>query len=593
MGSATNLPKSEDGTGAVSSDTVAANSVSGPDLPSTHFGPVPPIAQATPIKRRNRIPVASLTARILAINVLALAIVVAGFFYLDRYQSDLFDAKLAGLSREGALIAGAIGERVVPISLSVGGPISGARKEKRRMDHESAETLLQRLALSPDIRVRLFNTQGELIVDSSLLRSAGVQTRELPPPGEGDALGRAAIAVYDWLVEILPPHSRFPRQAAPAEGRASDFPEAARALEGETTSAIRETEEGSLVAVAALPVQPLRRTLGALLISSGAEDVLRSVRDVRFAVLEAFAVALAITILLSLYFARTITRPVRRLAEAAERVRAGRGRKVSIPDFTARRDEIGGLSRALGDMTQALWVRIDAIEVFIADVAHEIKNPLSSLRNAVETARRVSDPRQRDKLLDIVAQDVTRLDRLLSEIADASRIDTEMSRAEAQMLELGGVLSTLVEMHRHAFAAEKLSLTLGVADEAPFMVNAVEDRLVQVFQNLLNNARSFSPLGGKITIRMTREDSKIRIDIDDDGPGVVEELREAIFPRFYTLRPKNEPFGTHSGLGLSISRQIIDAHSGTIRCTNRIDEDGSSAGARFTVWLPAVRGGEM
>ena len=588
MGSVTNSPKAEDGPGVISPEFISADFVSGADLPPAQSGPLRPLGNTTSTKRRNRVPVASLTARILAINVLALAIVVAGYFYLDRYQSDLFDAKLAGLSREGALIAGAIGERVVPISLSVGGPISGARKEKRRMDHESAKTLLRRLALSPDIRVRLFNTQGELIVDSSLLRSAGVQTRELPAPGEEDALSRAAIAVYDWLVEILPPHSRFPRQATPTEDRASDFPEAARALEGETTSAIRETEEGSLVAVAALPVQPLRRTLGALLISSGAEDVLRSVRDVRFTVLEAFAVALAITILLSLYFARTITTPVRRLAEAAEQVRAGRGRKVSIPDFTARRDEIGGLSRALRGMTQTLWVRMDAIEVFVADVAHEIKNPLSSLRNAVETARRVNDPGQRDKLLDIVAQDVTRLDRLLSEIADASRIDTEMLRAEAKALELGGVLSALVEMHRHAAEAEHLNLTLDLADERPFMVYAVEDRLVQVFQNLLNNARSFSPPGGEIVIRMTREDDEICIDIDDDGPGVAESLREAIFDRFYTLRPKSEPFGAHSGLGLSISRQIIDAHSGTICCTKRTDEEG----ARFTVRLPAVRDGE-
>ena len=183
MGSVTNSPKAEDGPGVISPEFISADFVSGADLLPAQSGPLRPLGNTTSTKRRNRVPVASLTARILAINVLALAIVVAGYFYLDRYQSDLFDAKLAGLSREGALIAGAIGERVVPISLSVGGPISGARKEKRRMDYESAKALLRRLALSPDIRVRLFNTQGELIVDSSLLRSADVQTRELPAPG--------------------------------------------------------------------------------------------------------------------------------------------------------------------------------------------------------------------------------------------------------------------------------------------------------------------------------------------------------------------------------------------------------------------------
>ncbi len=564
MVSVTNSPRAEDSAG----ETAPA-------------APAP--GQAAKRKRRRRLPTASLTARILAINVLALAIVVAGFLYLDRYQSDLFDAKLAGLAREGALIAGALGESVVPLPDS----------EKGWLDPALAGPLIQRLAVPPGTRVRLFDTEGALIVDSLFLPGAHVQSRELPAPPAAGALGRAAIAVYDWVIEHMPPHTAVPRQPEPAQARAADFPEAAAALEGASAGTIRETEEGVLVAVAALPVQPLRRIQGALMITSGAEDVAHSVRDVRFAILEAFAVALAITVLLSLYFARTITRPVRRLAEAAERVRAGSGRQVSIPDFTARRDEIGGLSRALGEMTQALWVRMDAIEVFVADVAHEIKNPLSSLRNAVETARRVRDPAQRDKLLDIVAQDVTRLDRLLSEIADASRIDTEMSRAVPRAVDIGAVLTALVEMLRPAFKAEGLGLTLNLAGGEPLTVCAVEDRLVQVFQNLLSNARSFSPRGGEIAIRAAPAEGEIRIDIDDQGLGVAEDLREAIFDRFYTLRPEGEPFGAHSGLGLSISRQIIDAHGGAIRCTDRRAEDGSSAGgARFTVRLPSAGKGK-
>ncbi|MBR45187.1 MAG: histidine kinase, partial [Rhodospirillaceae bacterium] len=197
------------------------------------------------------------------------------------------------------------------------------------------------------------------------------------------------------------------------------------------------------------------------------------------------------------------------------------------------------------------------------------------------------DPAQRDKLLDIVAQDVTRLDRLLSEIADASRIDTEMSRAETRAVELDGVLTVLAEMHRPAFAAERLRLTLDMPEAEAFQVFAVEDRLGQGFQNLLNNARSFSPPGGEITIRVAREDGVIRIDFDDEGPGIAEERREAIFDRFHTLRPESEPFGAHSGLGLSISRQIIDAHGGTIQCTSRAGESG----ARFTIRLPAATGG--
>ena len=510
---------------------------------------------------------------------------VAGFLYLDRYQSDLFDAKMQSLAREGALIAGALGESVVPL----------ADSEESWLDPDLAGPLVQRLAIPAGTRIRLFDVEGALIVDSLLLPGAHVQTKELPPPAGGGAFGRAAIAVYNWIVEHLPPRASVPRMAEPQHARAEDFPEAARALEGAATSAIRETEEGLLIAVVALPVQPLRRIQGALLISGGAEDVARSVRDVRFAILEAFAVALAITVLLTLYLAGTITRPVRRLAEAAERVRAGRGRKVSIPDFTARRDEIGGLSRALRDMTQALWVRMDAIEIFVADVAHEIKNPLSSMRNAVETARRVQDPAQRDKLLDIVAQDVTRLDRLLSEIADASRIDSEMSRAEIRAVDVGALLTMLVEMQRPAVAAQELRLTLDLPDGGPFIVNAVEDRLVQVFQNILSNAQSFSPRGGEITLRVARAGGDILIDIEDAGPGVAEELFEAIFDRFYTLRPASEPFGSHSGLGLSISRQIIDAHGGAIHCTNRPAPDGAGPGAAggacFTIRLPEAESG--
>ena len=581
MVSVTNSPRAEDIPGGEASENSSGETAPATASPSQP-APSASLGHATRPRRRRRFPVASLTARILAINVLALAIAVAGFFYLDRYQSDLFDAKLASLAREGALIAGALGESVVPLPAS----------EKSWLDPELAGPLIQRLALPAGTRVRLFDTEGALVVDSLLLPGAHVQTRELPPPPAAGALGRAAIAIYDWVIAHLPPRTRVPRQSEPAQARAADFSEAARALEGEAASAIRETEEGVLVAVAALPVQPLRRIQGALLITSGAEDVARSVRDVRFAILEAFAVALAITVLLTLYFARTITRPVRRLADAAERVRAGRGRKVSIPDFTARRDEIGGLSRALRDMTQALWVRMDAIEVFVADVAHEIKNPLSSMRNAVETARRVREPAQRDKPLDIVVQDVTRLDRLLSEIADASRIDAEMSRAEARAVDIGVVLTTLVEVQRPAFNAEDLRLSLHLADAEPFMVNAVEDRLVQVFQNLLSNARSFSPRGGEIGIRVARADGEIRIDIEDQGPGVAEELREAVFDRFHTLRPEHEPFGAHSGLGLSISRQITDAHGGSIRCTNRQAGDGTIEGARFTVRLPIADNGE-
>lgn len=517
-----------------------------------------------PARRR---PVFSLTARILAINVMALAVLVAGFFYLDRYQHDLMDGRTKALAREARLLAAALGE-----SAASGGA---------GLDRAAAATLIHRLNLPADTRALLFDAAGALAVDSRRLPAAPVRATELPAPEPGDAFGRAADSVYEWIVARLPPRATVPLHAEPADPRASDFPEAAGALAGAAGRAMRRTADSRLVAMAAAPVQPLRRVQGALLLAADAGDVSDSVRAVRFAILQAFGIALGITVLLSLYFAGTITRPVRRLARAAERVRAAGGRQVVIPDFTGRRDEIGRLSAALGAMTEALWVRMDAIERFAADVAHEIKNPLGSLLSAVDTARRVGDAEKRAKLLAIVGEDVKRLDRLLSEIADASRLDTEMSRARPRPVDLGAMLATLAEVHGAAGAVR-----LEVEGAGPFVVLGVEDRLAQVFQNLIGNARSFSPSGAAVRLGLRRRGADVEADVADEGPGVPAGMEEAIFRRFYTLRPEGEAFGAHSGLGLSISRQIAEAHGGRLTCANRVDPADIVRGACFRLTLP-------
>ena len=360
-----------------------------------------------------------LTARILAINVMALGVLVAGFFYLDQLQRDLMDAKLESLAREASLLAAALGEGAVDTS--------GAFEAG--LDRADAATLIHRLNLPIDTRALLFNADGTLAVDSWRLPMAPVQTTELPPPDEGrGVLGRAADAAYEWITARLPPRTTVPLHTEPSNPRAADLPKVMAALQGTAGRAMHRTPDARLVAVVSAPIQPFRRVQGALLLVADASDVLESVRNARFTILQAFSIALGITILLSLYFAGTITRPVRRLARAAERVRAGGGRKVAIPDFTARNDEIGRLSAALREMTEALWVRMDAIERFAADVAHEVKNPLSSVLTAVDTARRVTDEEKRAKLLALVGEDVMRLDRLLSQIADASKVDTELAR---------------------------------------------------------------------------------------------------------------------------------------------------------------------
>jgi two-component system sensor histidine kinase ChvG len=280
---------------------------------------------------------------------------------------------------------------------------------------------------------------------------------------------------------------------------------------------------------------------------------------------------------------------VRKLAVAADEVTHGHGRKAAIPDFTARGDEIGDLSGALREMTAALWTRMDAIEGFAADVAHEIKNPLTSLRSAVETAARIKDPNSQRELMRIIMEDVQRLDRLISDISDASRLDAELSRAELESVDIGGVLAMLADLHRSTRKEGDPVLDLDLERDVELSVAGMESRLVQVFRNLLNNAVSFSPPGGRIACRARRRDDCIVITVEDEGPGIPEGKKEAIFERFYSERPAVEKFGTHSGLGLSISRQIIEAHKGTITADNRRDAAGRVCGARFTVMLPASR----
>jgi two-component system sensor histidine kinase ChvG len=359
-----------------------------------------------------------------------------------------------------------------------------------------------------------------------------------------------------------------------------------RALAGEEARAIRQDRaSGKLVLTVAVPVQRYKQVLGAVLLSVGSVDVEQAIRAVRLDILRVFLIALVVTILLSFYLAGTIARPVRRLAAAAERVRRGSGRQIAIPDFSARGDEIGDLSGALREMTSALWQRMDAIERFAADVAHEIKNPLTSLRSAVETAARIQDPAKREKLLAIVMEDVKRLDRLISDISDASRLDAELSRIEPEPVDIGHLLGTLADVYDATQTEDGPRVRLFLPEE-PLIVAGVEGRLVQVFRNLIANAVSFSPPGGTIRLSARQDEDAVVIAIEDEGPGIPEGKLEAIFNRFYTERPSGEKFGTHSGLGLSISKQIVDAHHGVIRAENRRDSEKRIIGARFIVRLP-------
>ena len=531
-------------------------------------------------KGRPRRLLSPLTRRILAVNVLALALLVGSLLYLGEYRNNLIDAELKALGVQAEMFAAALGEGAVVADSPSG----------QRLASEIADQIVRRLVETTGTRARLFRNNGTLVADSRRLMGPGgiVHIEELPPPGDNGGIFPAALEIYDRLARRLTRQEALPLYKEKLRQHARDYPEVTSALSGYSSHAVRSAGGDSMILSVAVPVQRYKQVLGALFLTRGSQAIDDALLEVRLDILKIFAAVLAVTIMLSVYLASTIARPIRRLAEAAERVRRDHGRHQIIPDFAGRNDEIGDLAESLSEMTEALWRRMDEIENFAADVSHEIKNPLTSLRSAVETAARLKDPEQQRKLMTIIQDDVGRLDRLISDISDASRLDAELSRAETGPVDVGAMLATLADIHRTAAGdGLRIHFEITATNDGPLMVDGIEGRLGQLFRNLFDNAISFSPKDGTIRITASLDDGWIRIDLDDDGPGLPAGKEETIFERFYTQRRESEKFGTHSGLGLSISKQIVDAHGGQLSAANRTRPDGSVLGARFTVRLPA------
>ena len=574
-------------------DTATVEPAAAPASPSAvaehAFAPRSP-ARAAPspdpsadLRPRNggRRTVSPLTRRILAVNVLALALLAGGFLYLGKYQASLIGQQIEALKTQGEVFAAALGEGAVLDSVDEGEVLLP----------DLARQMMRRLVEPTHTRARLFDVRGDIIADSRILRGPGdaVQVHELEPQEREGAVLRTADQIYDWILSILPRHVSYPVYRESASPRAEDYAEVMRALRGETGSAIRsDPQTGGLVFSVAIPIQRYKQVLGAVMLSTGSAEIEEELRTVRLELLRIFGVALLVTVLLSFYLAGTIARPIRRLAAAAERAR-GRRARVEIPDFTRRGDEIGDLSRSLREMTDALWQRMSAIESFAADVAHEIKNPLSSLRSAVETAVRIDDAANQRRLMAIILNDVQRLDRLITDISDASRLDAELGRLELEPVDVAAMLGTLVEVYGATRTDDALRLVLAIgSDDRELVVPGIETRLSQVFRNIIGNAVSFSPPLGEIRLTARHYGRAVLVTVEDQGPGIPEEKLTAIFDRFYTERPLGEQFGTHSGLGLSISKQIVEAHRGQIWAENRKNAEGITIGARFSVRLPAA-----
>jgi two-component system sensor histidine kinase ChvG len=544
----------------------------------------------------------SLTRRIVSLNLAGLVALVASILYLSQFRAGLIDARAQSLLVQAEIIAGAIGASATVqtnaitvdpdrlLDLKTGDSYGGTDDSLDFPINPALVAPVLRTLISPTkTRARIFDPNGTVLLDSRDLEN--VLIFPLPPPSQQPGLlDRALTSVRLWINRgDLPLYRELGRE------NGNGYVEVADALHGQKRSMVRVNSRGEVIVSVAVPVLRARAIHGALMLSTQGDDIDQMVTAERLAILKVGGVAAAVMIMLSLLLASTIAGPVRRLADSAERVRRRIKTRVEIPDFTRRRDEIGHLSGALRDMTNALYSRIEAIEMFAADVAHELKNPLTSLRSAVETLPLARNENSRGRLLEVIEHDVKRLDRLISDISDASRLDAELQRQDAMPVDLRRLLTTLVSVANetklgHDVAVEVRFEGRGASDT--FAVPGHDSRLGQVVSNLLSNAQSFSEAGSKVRLTCRRVRSEIEIVVDDDGPGIREDALERVFERFYTDRP-HQGFGQNSGLGLSISKQIVDAHGGRIWAENRggpPDADGAPtvAGARFVVRLPAL-----
>jgi len=549
----------------------------------------------------------SLTRRIVSLNIAGLLALVASILYLSQFRAGLIDARAQSLLVQAEIIAGAIAASATvetnaitidPDRLQDLKPVEsyGPSDESSGLDFpinpERVAPVLRRLISPTKTRARIYDRDGSLILDSRSLYGRGdVMRFDLPPPSveKPGIAERTMIAVRTWLNRgDLPLY----RDLGPEKG--NGYEEVARSLDGQKSSMVRVNDRGEVIVSVAVPVQRFRAIHGSLMLSTQGDDIDHMVTAERLAILKVGGVASAVMIVLSLLLASTIAGPVRRLADSAERVRRRIRTRVEIPDFTGRRDEIGHLSGALRDMTDALYNRIEAIEMFAADVAHELKNPLTSLRSAVETLPLARNDISRARLLAVIEHDVKRLDRLISDISDASRLDAELQRQDMTSVDLRRLLTALASVANETRRGNNIGVEMrfeGRGHNDTFSVPGHDSRLGQVISNLLSNAQSFSEAGGKVRINCRRARSEIEIVVDDDGPGIREDALERIFERFYTDRP-HQGFGQNSGLGLSISKQIVEAHGGRIWAENRPgplggDGEATIAGARFVVRLPA------
>ena len=511
--------------------------------------------------------ITGLTLRIIGVNFAALLMLLLGVVYLGQYQSALIETKLQTLRVELQLSA---------VALS-----------------ESTETprMVSRLAQAMNQRIYVFDQHGNLMADSARL-----PTYESAPSledGEKNSFYTIKILkkMAHLLVKIFPARQTLPAYIEKDSMKAADYSDAATAINGSTSVTAWRAKDDGILLTAAAPLMKNNRSSGAVMLLAQGRDIREEISNVWLNILAVFLATLFVTIFLAIYLSNAIANPLRKLTKAAEAVRRGKSKDSEIPDLSYRKDEIGELSLVLREMTQALWERMDSIERFAADVAHELKNPLTSLRSAVETAAVVKKEKDREKLLAIIQHDVERMDRLISDISTASRLDAELSREALEPVNVKKIARDLLDIYQNPQNPIAHNVQLRAKENIDYAYAwGREGRLFQALENLVANAISFSPHAGLVTIEIAPSPSRknISITVEDEGPGIPDNKLETIFERFYTERPEHEAFGGHSGLGLSICRQIVTAMGGRIFAENVRDSRGEILGARFTIILNAA-----
>ncbi|PPR80046.1 MAG: Sensor histidine kinase YycG [Alphaproteobacteria bacterium MarineAlpha2_Bin1] len=516
----------------------------------------------------------TITVRILTINIFGLLILMGGMLYLNQFREGLINSKIISLTNEGSVVAGALSQSALDLD----------KNYDYFLNRSKTNSLLRRMVNTTSKRARVFNSEGDLISDSRIILEAGrnVQAEDLP----NDFFEGLLYKIYSQIKSIIPwsnsYYNKLPKYSENIPQLASDYNEVSLALLGETHYALRSSKKNLIISVA-VPIQSFKTVQGALLLSTNTTDIDERVSQFQMNIIKVSGLSLLITILLSLYLSNVLTSPVKQLARAANRVRNINYRQIEIPDFTSREDEIGDLSYAIRDMTQALYNRIDAIESFAADVSHEIKNPLTSLGSAIDAFNKVSDKSKQEKLVSIMKLDLKRIDRLITDISNASRLDAELSRSNMRPINIINLLETILIVYKTKGWQNKIILE---SEFKELWITGIEDSIGQIIKNLVDNAISFSPKSKPIKLKAWQIKNSIFISCEDEGPGFRFNDMDKIFDRFYTKRSSEESFGKHSGLGLYISKKIAKVHGGQISAKNKKDAVGNIIGAIFILEIP-------